>query len=185
MATALATELITAEEYLRLPDNGDTTELVRGRIVIMNRPYTAHGYFCLQIGSLLKRFADDHDLGRVVSNDSGVVTSRDPDTVRGPDVAFYSYERVPRGPVPLDGYWPAPDLVFEVRSPDDRWKEIHHKVGEFLHAGVSTVVVTDPAAQTVHVFSADRPVQSLTADGELALDDVLPGFRVPVRKLFE
>ncbi len=185
MSTVQATDRITAEEYLRLPDSGNTTELVRGRIVTMNRPYTAHGYFCSVIDRLVGNHVTNHDLGRVVSNDAGVVTARDPDTVRGPDVAYYSFERVPRGPIPLNGYWPAPDLVFEVRSPDDRWKEIHHKVGEYLHAGVLTVVVVDPSAQTVHVFSADRPVELLTADDELALDDVLPGFRVAVGKLFE
>ena len=185
MATVLATDLMTAEEYLRLPDNGVPTELVRGRIVKMNRPFTAHGYFCSVIDRLIGNHVAGHELGRCVCNDSGVVTERDPDTVRGPDVAYYSYERVPRGPIPMEGYWPAPDLVFEVRSPDDRWKQIHHKIGEYLDAGVLTVVVVDPAVQTVHVFSADRPVETLHVDDDLSLEDILPGFRVAVRKLFE
>ena len=34
---------------------------------------------------------DEHDLGHVLSNDSGVITERDPDTVRGADISFYSY----------------------------------------------------------------------------------------------
>ena len=185
MATALATDLMTAGEYLRLPDNGVLTELVRGKIVDMNRPFTAHGYFCLQVGYILRRHLEDHDVGRAVSNDSGVITEHDPDTVRGPDVAYYSYARVPRGPVPLEGYWPAPDLVFEVRSPDDRWKDIHRKIGEYLDAGVLSVVVVDPAMQTVHVFSADRPTETLHVDDDLVLEDILPGFRVAVKKLFE
>ena len=185
MATVLATDLMTAEEYLRLPDNGVPTELVRGRIVKMNRPFTAHGYFMISIASLLRTYVVQHDHGRVVGGDAGIVTQRDPDTVRGPDVAYYSFERVPRGPIPMGGYWPAPDLVFEVRSPDDRWKQIHHKIGEYLDAGVLTVVVVDPAVQTVHVFSADRPVETLHVDDDLALEDILPGFRVAVRKLFE
>ena len=100
-------------------------------------------------------------------------------------MAFYSYERVPRGPVPLGEYWPAPDLAFEVRSPDDRWKQIHHKVGEYLEAGVLAVVVLDPAVRTIHVFSADSPVVVLDLDDDLELTEVLPGFSVPVAKLFE
>ena len=98
MLATSSTRLVTAEEYLRQPDNGVPSELVRGRIVKMNRPFTAHGYFCSVVDRLVGNHVADNDLGRVVCNDAGVVTERDPDTVRGPDVAFYSYDRAPRGP---------------------------------------------------------------------------------------
>ncbi len=64
MATMLATNLMTAEEYLRLPDNGVPTELVRGRLVKVNRPFTAHGYFTMRLGHLLQSFLDTNDVGR-------------------------------------------------------------------------------------------------------------------------
>ncbi|MEK6257620.1 MAG: Uma2 family endonuclease [Planctomycetota bacterium] len=185
MATALETTLLTAEEFLHLDDGGAYTELVRGRIVEMNRPYTAHGYFMIRIGFLFQQFIQEHDLGRIVGGDAGVVTERDPDTVRGPDVAFYSYERIPRGPLP-EGYWPAaPELVVEIRSHDDRWKDILHKASEYLSAGVLTVAVADPATQRVHLFSADRETTVLNLDDELTFPDILPGFHVPVSRLFE
>ena len=92
MAT-VAEKLLTAEEYGELPDNGQPTELVRGRIVPLNMPAPRHGEICVVTIYLLKRFLEDHPLGRVVSNDSGVITERDPDTVRGGDLAFYSYQR--------------------------------------------------------------------------------------------
>src|SRR6266542_3658010 len=101
MATAEA--LLTAEEYYWLPDNGQPTELVRGRVVPVNMPYPRHGQICGKVMRLLGSFLDRHDVGHLLSNDSGVVTERGPDTVRGPDVAFYSYARVPRGPLP-QGY---------------------------------------------------------------------------------
>ncbi len=185
MTTLLATDLMTADEYLLLSDSGVPTELVCGKVVEMNRPYTAHGYFMVSISALLREFVVEQDLGRIVGGDAGVVTHRFPDTVRGPDIAYYSYERVPRGPIPMEGYWPVPELVIEIRSPEDRWKQIHHKIGEYLDAGVLSVVVVDPSVQTAHVFSADRPVEALNVDDELRLEDILPGFRVAVRKLFE
>lgn len=83
-----------------MPDNGEPTELVRGRIVPKNMPAPKHGFCCNKIGRIVGNFTDDHDLGRVMSNDSGVVTERGPDTVRGADVCYYSYERLPRGPIP-------------------------------------------------------------------------------------
>lgn len=182
--SVLETRIMTAEEYLRTPGNGRLTELVRGRVVQMNRPYTAHGYYCFRIAMLLGQFIDEKSLGRVVTNDAGVVTQHAPDTVRGPDVAYYSYGRVPRGPLP-EGYWPSPELVIEVRSPDDRWNEIVEKKDEYLDADVFVVAIVDPKQRQVHVFAADQEKVILNAEDSLSFPDVLPGFTVPVSRLFE
>lgn len=185
MATVIETKLLTAEEFLHLDDGGAYTDLVRGKIVEMTRPYTPHGYFMAAITSLLQNYVRAHDLGRVVTGDAGVVTERNPDTVRGPDVAFYSDQRIPKGPLP-QGYWPAaPELVVEIRSGDDRWKDIIHKAGEYLTAGVLTVAVVDPETQRVHLFSADRETAILNRDDQLTFPDILPGFSIIVSQLFE
>jgi Uma2 family endonuclease len=185
MATVLDTALLTAEEFLHLDDGGANTELVRGRVVEFTLPYTAHGYYCCRIATILGEFVNNHPLGRIGGGGAGVVTERNPDTVRGPDVAFYSYERIPRGPLP-EGYWPAaPELVVEIRSHDDRWKDILRKVGEYVSAGVLTVAIADPQTQRIHLFSADREATVLNANEELTFPDILPGFAVPVKRLFE
>lgn len=181
---APAEVLLTAEEYLALPDDGRITELVRGRIVEMPSPKPAHGYICLSVGSIVRDFVRANDLGRVVSNDSGVKTERGPDTVRGPDVAFYSYTKVPKGPLP-EGYWPTPELVFEVRSPSDRWPAVTVKAAEYLNAGVLVVCVLDPETESVGVYTQEEFPRRLTADEELTLPEVFPDFRVAVRQLFE
>jgi Uma2 family endonuclease len=183
MATAEA--LLTAEDYLLLPDDGQATELVRGRVVSMNMPAPRHGQVCGKVVHLLLSFLERQDLGQVACNDAGVVTERDPDTVRGGDVVFYSYARVPQKPLPA-GYLPvAPDLVFEVRSPTDRWKDVLAKVVEYLNAGVTLVCVLDPAAETAHVYHADQPERLFSVEQDLVLPEVLGEFRVPVRRLFE
>ena len=99
MATAELTALMTAEEFGARPDPGYPEELVRGEVVPMPLTDTRHGEVCVQSSYLLKRFLDDHDLGRVIGNDAGVITTRGPDSVRGPDVAFFSYARIPKGPI--------------------------------------------------------------------------------------
>jgi Uma2 family endonuclease len=139
----------------------------------------------LKVGRLLGNYAEEHDLGHVVSNDSGVITEHDPDTVRGADVAFYSFAKVPRGPLPR-GYLPVPpDVVFEVRSPGDHWSEIYVKVGEYLDAEVGLVCVLDDLTETAHLFAADVAPRTLSADQELTLPAPLDGFRVAVRRFFE
>ena len=77
-----------------------------------------------------------------------------------------------------------PELVFEVRSPGDRWAEIQIKIGEYRRAGVKVVCVADDPTERVHVFD-DETIRLLSGDDELTLPDILPGFRVAVRWFFE
>jgi Uma2 family endonuclease len=185
MTTEALSPLLTAEQFRQLPDNGQPRELVRGRVVPMNVPAPLHGYVCGNVIGILRDFVLKHDLGRVMGNDSGVVTERDPDTVRGADVSYYSFLRLPKGPLP-EGYLSvAPELVFEVRSPADRWKKVLAKVAEYLNAGVAVVCVLDAPTRTAHVYSEDEPTRVVQADQDLVLQDVLPGFRSPVRSFFE
>ena len=90
MSGPVAEHLLTAEEYLQLPDRGVPTELVRGKVVEMNVPTPRHGQICAKVARIVGHYADEHGLGHVLTNDSGVLTERDPDTLRGADVAFYS-----------------------------------------------------------------------------------------------
>lgn len=149
--------LLTAEEYLRLPDNGCPTELVRGRVVTMNVPNFRHATLCGRVAVLLGYYVQQHDLGHLLSNDSGLVTERDPDSVRGPDISFYSYSRIPKGADPAGYVTVAPEVAIEVRSPNDRWAKVLEKVSECLNAGVDLVYVVDPHSQSVFAYTADQP----------------------------
>jgi Uma2 family endonuclease len=185
MATATtAKRLLTAEEYGRLPDDGRKTELVRGEVVEVNMPYPRHGEICSKINRIVGNFADEHRLGRTVTNDSGVITERDPDTVRGADVAFYSFARVTPGPLAWDYLPVPPEVVFEVRSPTDRWPRILAKVAEYLDAGVGVVRVVDQPTESVYVYRIDTN-RVVTADEELTLPELHADFRTVVRKFFE
>ena len=99
-------------------------------------------------------------------------TRPSPDTVRGADVAYYSYERVPKGPLPRRKYLDvAPDLAVEVRSPGDPWSEILAKVAEYLRAGVKAVVVLDEQTRTLTIYRPDVPHQVLNDEAEFSLPD--------------
>jgi Uma2 family endonuclease len=185
MATAEMLERMTAQEFGQRPDPGYPEELVQGRVLGMPPPDRQHGFVCSKADRIFGNFVEERDLGRVMSNDSGVITEHSPDTVRGADVAYYSYDRLPKGPL-ATGYGPeVPELVVEVRSAGDRWRDLHEKVAEFLGAGVLTVVVLDPKPQTAHVFGADDPPRTLGAEDELVLPGILEGFRIRVGRFFE
>jgi Uma2 family endonuclease len=185
MATAEMLELVTAEQFAKRPDPGYPEELVQGRIVGMPPPDREHGFVCSKADRIFGGFVEERQRGRVMCNDSGVITERDPDTVRGADVAYYSYARLPKGPLPA-GYGPeVPELVVEVRSAGDRWVEIHEKVAEYLGAGVLAVIVLDPRSQSAHVFGADDPPRTLGPEDDLVLPAILEGFGVRVGRFFE
>ena len=183
---ATGTSLMTAEEYADLPDpHGYPTELVKGVLITMAPPRPRHGEICVQTAHLLRKYLDDHPIGRVVGNDSGVITERAPDTVRGADIAYYSFERVPKGPLPSGLLDIAPDIVFEVLSPSDRWSDVQVKVAEYLDAGVRAVCVVDDATRSIHVFCPDRPIRVFKAADEFTLPEILSDFCVPVGRFFE
>jgi len=178
-------KLLTVEEFARLPDDGGLKELVRGKVVEMNMPMPRHGQVCSKIDRIYGNYAEDHDLGHVVSNDTGVVTERDPDSVRGADIAFYSYSKVAKGPLPTEHLSVAPDVVFEVLSPDDRWPKVLGKVSEYLDADVHAVCVVDPQKKLVRVYRADGSTESLEPGEELTLPEFAEEFHVPVHRIFE
>ena len=68
-------------------------------------------------------------------------------------MSFYSYARMPRGPLPRGYLDVVPELVFEVRSPTDRWSKMLVKVSEYLEAGVTVVCLVDEGTENVHVFA--------------------------------
>ncbi len=184
MATGIS--LLTAEEYATLPESFDgPTELVKGVLIIMPPSRPRHGEICARVSYILQRYLEDHDIGRVVSNDAGVITERDPDSVRGPDIAYYSYHLMPKGPLPDGLLSVAPEIAFEVRSPSDGWSKLHVKISEFLEAGVQAVCVVDDDTKCVHVFHADKPAQLLRAEDEFALPRILGDFRVKIARFFE
>jgi Uma2 family endonuclease len=182
MATA-PQPFITAEQFARRPDPGHPEELVKGRIVPMPPPGARAGFLCNRLGRLLGNIAEEHDLGYVLNNDSGVVTERGPDSVRGPDVSFYSHAKLPKGSLPL-GYPDAPpDLIAEVLSPHDRWPVVLAKVAEYRNAGVDAVIVVDPERRIVHLYDGDEPVRVHGEADELALPGPLAGHRIPVARI--
>ncbi len=184
MAIVAPDKLLTAEQFALLTDVGRPAELVRGRIVEMNRPYPRHGQVCARASFLLQQFLANNDLGHVIINDAGVLVERDPDTVRGPDIAFVSYGKLPKGPLPARYLDIAPELIIEVRSPTDRWGAVFQKVGEYLTAGAQVVCVIDPDSETVQLHFADKPSETLSGDDVLSLPTLLPGFTLSIGEIF-
>ena len=179
------TKLLTADDLLRLYGQGVRGELVRGVLYETASTGMEHGEIAAKFVIRLGIFVQPRRLGRLTTSDSGVWLEREPDTVREPDVAFTSSERLPLN-VRVRGYSEVvPDLVVEIISPSDSMREVHEKAQMWLRSGVILVWVADPDTSTIAVYQSGVPVITLTENDTLDGAPVLPGFTLPVREVFE
>lgn len=174
---------MTAQELFEYRHEPYRQELVNGILYEMEPPEAEHALVATLVGRSLTRHVDDAH-GIVFTGELGFRLSSDPDTVRAPDVAFVSTDRVPGTGAPR-GYWPgAPDLAIEVVSPNDRRSEVEGKALDWLASGTRAVVVLDPPLRTATVYRARDDIRVLTADERLDLSDVVPGWSAGVGEFF-
>ena len=175
----------TVDELYRLPDDGRRYELVGGILVSEPLPGARHGRVIARIAQVLRTFAEREGLGEVVAADTGFVLARDPDTVRGPDVAFIARARYDAAGDPPTAFPGAPDLAVEVVSASKRPADIHAKVADYLAAGARLVWVVDadPERRTITVYETLLAPRVLAADDEIDGAAVLAGFRARVSEL--
>jgi Uma2 family endonuclease len=180
-------KLLTAEEFfdfVQRPENADRCfELVGGEVIEVSRPTKPHGLVCTRVGRILDTYAEQRGSGYAVSNDTGVILARDPDTVRGPDVASYEDASTYAELHPKYGEAP-PLLAVEILSPNDKHVKVMQKVTDYFNAGVRLVWVLDPESREAVVHRLDKKAQTLKTADEITGEDVLPGFSCKVNDFF-
>ena len=179
--TTTATRLMTAEELLAMPRGcGKRYELIRGELVERMLAEHQQANAVTWIAYALAQYEVDTGYGQVVTGDPGYHLEFDPDTVRAPDVAWIAPGRIPPG---TQGYPNlAPDLVVEVLSPR---QDLSDKARMWLDYGSREVWVAQPAAPvSVTRYRPGRSPVTLYDDDVLDGGDLLPGFSIPVWRLF-
>ena len=175
---------MTAEDLLKMPDDGFRYELVRGDLRRMSPAGHKHGRIAMKVATRLDNHVTANQLGAVYAAETGFLISSDPDTVRAPDVAFVSQQRLDETG-DIDGYWPgAPDLVVEVISPTDTYTEVDEKVLEWLAAGARLVIVVNPRKHSATVYRSLSAIAVLTENDMLDGGDVVLGWSMPVKDIF-
>ena len=177
--------LMTAEELLRLPEDGWCYELVEGRLVRMSPTGAEHGRIVIALLLAVDRFVEERHLGEIFPAETGfwISPGGEPDTVLAPDLAFVRAGREPDAGMKS---FPrlAPDLVAEVISPSQGRSDMGAKAQLWLEAGVRLVWIVVPEARVVEVWRDLQLMRILTAQEDLSGEDVLPGFVLPVASLF-
>ena len=175
-------ELLTAEQFMRLPRTAYKQELVDGRVIEMPPVGSGHGERQGKNFRRLDEWNDQHKLGKVYV-EVGFIFERDPDLVRGPDVSFIRAEKIPPDHDEDDFMEAVPDFVIEVKSKNDSMPEMRAKAAEYLAFGVPLVWLLDRNRRVVEVHRPGQPPASLGEAETLDGGEVLPGFSCKVADL--
>lgn len=175
----------TPADVLRLMDARDKRlcELVDG-VLVEKAMGQRESRLALRLGQKMLNYLDQHDRGIAVGADGPTQLAED--QVRFADLAFISYDRIPEGADPDEPMpdW-IPNLAVEVISPGNTKREMQRKLEDFFAAGVELVWYIDPEKRIVRVYT-DVDECKIQKEGD-TLDGghVMPGFRVPIRELFQ
>ncbi len=179
-----AKKLLTADDLLAMPDDGMRRELIKGELFEMPPAGDDHGFVGEEISWRFGTHIRQHGLGRGRMAETGFWIEREPDTVRAPDYAYISYERMAQRPEARGFAEVIPDMVVEVISPSDGPRYVNDKIRMWLDAGVRLALVVYPALQEIHSHHDDGTVQRFGIGDTLTCEPVLPGFACPVADIF-
>ena len=168
----------------QLPSGPVDFELHQGRLVPMSPAGRCHAMLQPRIAKALIAQGQEKGHGEV-GTEAGVLISRNPDSVVGPDVVFVAKQSMPVR-LTSEGYLETiPELIVEIRSKNDSLAELNRKAAVYLHAGVQLVWMIDPQSQTVTEHRPGVATLILTVADTLQCDDIIPGFALSLTDLFK
>jgi len=174
----------TADQLYARPDDGNRYELIEGRLSMMSPAGSEHGRIAGRIFLRLAAHVERHKLGETYAAETGFRIAQSPDTVRAPDAAFVSRQRL-EAVAPTHGYLPlAPDLVVEVVSPNDSFSSVETKVADWLEAGCQLALVVDPGTLTFHVYRPGAEIRLLRSGDRFSAGPSCAGWSLDVDDAF-
>lgn len=171
-------------EWAGRPENVNRTfELDRGEVLEVPPPIRGHGFYRWLVIKLLTEFVTRRGSGHLLTNDTGIIVGRNPDTLRGANVMLFLR---PPQPADLEKKYveDIPDLIVEIVSPSDKAKQLNRRVDQYLRRGVPLVWLIDPSQVIVTVCKPNEFNKILDETDELTGNGVLPEFSCRVADLF-
>lgn len=143
----------TWDDYLRLPDDGQRYEIVRGVLYVSPAPTFRHQVTVSRLLFALMRFVEEHGSGVVLTAPFDVRLPAIANPVQPDLVFFHSGNRPAEDAKYFEG---VPDLVVEVLSPGTRRLDQRVKLEAYEAAGIPECWLVDAEARTVSVYRLDR-----------------------------
>ncbi|HEV1286099.1 MAG TPA: Uma2 family endonuclease [Bryobacteraceae bacterium] len=180
---ATSTDQITWQAFEQLPDgDGFHREVVEGELIVLPPAKSRHARIIKAVAKALAPLEDGGPWSVFV--EAGYRLSENPPTWIQPDVSVLSSERA-RATSGDDYFLKPPELAVEVISPSETARDLTRKVDLLLAGGSLAVWVIYPENREVRVFVPDGTSYTRRGDQMLTLPELLPGWELPVAKLFE
>lgn len=180
---ALGREHRLREKFYRDITPEHKWEFIHGEVVMHSPALNRHLAASQNLFKLLDAFACVHRLG-LVRHEKAMTTF--PRNDYEPDVMFFGPAKAAMIE-PDTLRFPIPDLIVEVLSPTTEARDRGVKFQDYAAHGVAEYWIVDPDAETVEPYRLDGdtypPVERM-AEGVLT-SDVVPGFEIPVRAIFD
>jgi Uma2 family endonuclease len=177
---ATITTRLTIDDFEQLPEElAHNHELIDGELIDVSGNTPRNNSIRDWLVQTLAPFVREHQLGFVISEQEYDFDGN----AHGPDVTFIRTEKLPLLNPDKRVQRFVPDLAIEVVSPNDLFNDIMRKKGRYRRCGTAEVWILSPESREVYVYT-ERGDRILREDGELTTD-LLPGFRIFVRQLFE
>jgi Uma2 family endonuclease len=178
-----AKTLLSLEEYMALPEDGNKYELDQGELVVMPMPKSDHSLIIQYINHRLSVYVLDKSIGWVFSEAAYLLKGEPESIARQPDVSFLSLSRVkatPRG----EYFAGAPELAVEVVSPGNQAEELDIKVNQYLAYGSKEVWVVYPKTRSILIHQPGGRVRKLIAEDTIT-SDLFPAWSARVADFFD
>lgn len=176
--------LLSAEDFELVAQVLGPCELVRGEIIPMSPGGIRHSRITGNAFRLLDSHCRPRHIGRVLTGEAGVIVARQPDTVRGADVAFISYQRLPEAASEEGFLQKPPELIIEGLGKDVSWAKMEEKAADYHAVGVDLVWVLDPQTITLRVYQRGASPLVLRDTDTASADPHVPEFAVNVSAFF-
>jgi Uma2 family endonuclease len=178
---------MTAEEFYEWAKQTDWDsrfELIDGKPVERSLEGEWHGFVCGRVFRVVGDYMIDTGAGYACSNNAGLIVSRSPDTVLGPDVMAFREQISGVNDIAPGFATRPPALVVEVLAEDDRQADPSDRIRRFEKGGVPLIWVVHPSSRAVVEYWSEGP--RLVRGAEMVDGhDILPGLKCRVNDLFE
>jgi Uma2 family endonuclease len=190
MASAVLTGKQAKEEVFRIDterqlDPNKRYEIIDGEYVEMPNMATDSEMYMGILFLLLGSYTESKGLGHTFV-ETLIQLDPDIDTSLRPDIVFVSAAKYPLHlqPPETKTWQIVPDICIEVISPNDHFTEVSAKMGKYFRAGVEQVWQVEPREKRITVYTGIRKPAVFEREDTLTSPDILPGFELPLRKLF-
>jgi len=178
--------VLTYEDYLHLPDDGNRYEILEGELHVAPAPKTKHQIVSLNLAAILHQHVRKHKLGRVLTAPTDVVLSRT--NVVQPDLIFLSNERLHL--LTESNIQGAPDLIVEVLSEFTEERDRTLKMQIYARHGVKEYWIIDPDHETLEVYRLDPESRALSHQATYQRDEefspkLFPELKIELAELWE